>query len=168
MLISDDLVRVLGFVERIAVMYLGKIVEIGLARYLFDAPSHPYTHALIAAAPTPDPVQVTARDAATLRGELPCQDARQLPVSQRLPAADADLRTGGAAAGRRAARTCGGLPPEYRAGLTDAAAISGRRGGSSGSAAHQPPIRAAGCRAEPRFERSGRSGRTSSGTMAHG
>ena len=71
LLISHDLARVFGFADRIAVMYLGKIVEIGPARSLYAMPSHPYTRALIAAAPSPDPARTTARDAATLRGDLP-------------------------------------------------------------------------------------------------
>ncbi len=69
--ISHDLARVFGFADRIAVMYLGKIVEIGTAREIYAAPAHPYTRALIAAAPSPDPMRETARDAATLRGEIP-------------------------------------------------------------------------------------------------
>ena len=71
LLISHDLARVFGFADRIAVMYLGKIVEIGPARDLYAHPSHPYTRALIAAAPSPDPARDTARDAATLRGDMP-------------------------------------------------------------------------------------------------
>lgn len=69
--ISHDLARVFGFADRIAVMYLGKIVEIGTAREIYAAPAHPYTRALIAAAPSPDPARGTERDALTLRGELP-------------------------------------------------------------------------------------------------
>ncbi len=69
--ISHDLARVFGFADRIAVMYLGKIVEIGTAREIYAAPVHPYTRALIAAAPSPDPARSTARDALTLQGELP-------------------------------------------------------------------------------------------------
>lgn len=65
--ISHDLARVFGFADRIAVMYLGKIVEIGTAREIYHAPAHPYTRALIAAAPSPDPERKTA----TLGGEIP-------------------------------------------------------------------------------------------------
>ena len=71
LLISHDLARVFGIADRIAVMYLGKIVEIGPARDLYAHPSHPYTRALIAAAPSPDPTRDTARDSTTLRGDLP-------------------------------------------------------------------------------------------------
>ena len=69
--ISHDLARVFGYADRIAVMYLGKIVEIGTAREIYNAPAHPYTRALIAAAPSPDPGRETGLDAATLRGEIP-------------------------------------------------------------------------------------------------
>jgi len=69
--ISHDLARVFGFADRIAVMYLGKIVEIGTAVDLYRAPAHPYTRALIAAAPSPNPHREIAPASATLRGEIP-------------------------------------------------------------------------------------------------
>ena len=65
--ISHDLARVFGFADRIVVMYLGKIVEIGSAREVFHAPAHPYTRALIAAAPSP----TSTREASILKGEIP-------------------------------------------------------------------------------------------------
>ena len=69
--ISHDLARVFGFADRIAVMYLGKIVEVGPALDVYRAPAHPYTRALIAAAPSPNPRAEAARDAPPLYGELP-------------------------------------------------------------------------------------------------
>ncbi|KKC32820.1 ABC transporter ATP-binding protein [Devosia psychrophila] len=69
--ISHDLARVFGFADRIAVMYLGKIVEIGTAADLYRAPAHPYTRALIAAAPSPNPHRDIPPAAATLRGDIP-------------------------------------------------------------------------------------------------
>lgn len=67
--ISHDL-EVVGYLsDRIAVMYLGEIVEQGASRDVLDFPSHPYTEALLSAAPTPDPA-VRHRPIA-LRGEVP-------------------------------------------------------------------------------------------------
>jgi len=65
--ISHDLARVFGFADRIAVMYLGKIVEIGSARKIYSAPAHPYTRALIAAVPSLDPARIIS----PLTGEIP-------------------------------------------------------------------------------------------------
>jgi oligopeptide/dipeptide ABC transporter ATP-binding protein len=69
--VSHDLARVFGFADRVAVMYLGKIVEIGPAASLVARPAHPYTQALIAAAPSPDPVLEASREVPRLCGEIP-------------------------------------------------------------------------------------------------
>lgn len=55
--------------DRIAVMYLGKIVEIGEAREIFRHPVHPYTQALLAAVPVPDPAE-KSREHSFLQGEI--------------------------------------------------------------------------------------------------
>jgi oligopeptide transport system ATP-binding protein len=69
--ISHDLARVFGFADRVAVMYLGKIVEVGPSAQLYRRPSHPYTRALIAAVPVPDPKLEAARTVPGPPGEVP-------------------------------------------------------------------------------------------------
>ena len=69
--IGHDLSVVRSLCDRIAVMYLGKVVETGEARRVFADPQHPYTRALIEAAPTPDPVAEQARPHEVLPGEPP-------------------------------------------------------------------------------------------------
>ena len=59
--IAHDVALVRQIAHRIAVMYLGTIVEIGPARTVIDAPKHPYTQALVSAVPEPDPTKSTAR-----------------------------------------------------------------------------------------------------------
>lgn len=67
--ISHDLSVVEHIAHRVAVMYLGRIVELAPCKALFATPVHPYTEALIAAAPVPDPTRV--RLEAPVEGEVP-------------------------------------------------------------------------------------------------
>ena len=69
MFISHNLNVVRSVADRIAVMYLGKLVEVAPAAELFSAPRHPYTRALLSANPVPDP-DVPLRPT-LLSGELP-------------------------------------------------------------------------------------------------
>ncbi len=69
--IAHDLAVVRHVSERIAVMYLGRIVEEGPAAALYDAPTHPYTHALLSAIPVPNPRVQRNRPRVMLRGEIP-------------------------------------------------------------------------------------------------
>jgi peptide/nickel transport system ATP-binding protein len=69
--IAHDLAVVRHISTRVAVMYLGRIVELSSADDLFSNPKHPYTRALLEAAPVPDPVVEKARPRAIIRGELP-------------------------------------------------------------------------------------------------
>ena len=69
--IGHDLSVVRHLCDRVAVMYLGKLVEIAASDELFGHPCHPYTRALLEAVPTPDPVAERARAHQILPGEVP-------------------------------------------------------------------------------------------------
>ncbi len=74
--ITHDLASAKFFCDRIAIMYLGRIVEIGSTADIFDDPKHPYTRALLAAIPEPDPSRSRTKE--LLTGEIP--DAARPPL----------------------------------------------------------------------------------------
>ena len=75
--IAHDLSVVRHLSDRVAVMHLGKIVETGTTEEVFTRPRHPYTRALLAAVPVPDPHQRGRDSSMIIRGELP--DASSAP-----------------------------------------------------------------------------------------
>ncbi len=71
MFISHDLSMVKHISDRIAVMYLGSIVELAESSKIYDSPMHPYTKALISAIPVPDPKIGAGKQRIKLEGEVP-------------------------------------------------------------------------------------------------
>ncbi|MGW2277975.1 dipeptide ABC transporter ATP-binding protein [Streptomyces sp. NPDC001770] len=78
LVVAHDLAVIRYVSDRIAVMYLGHVVETGDTESLFAAPQHPYTKALLSAIPVPDPERERSRERVVLQGEQP--SATRLPA----------------------------------------------------------------------------------------
>ncbi len=99
LVISHDLAVVKYLADRIGVMYLGKLVELGTGDDIYHRPAHPYTEALIRTIPVPDPAAERAKDEVGIRGELPspvnppsgCRFRTRCPRAQERCAAEEPL-----------------------------------------------------------------------------
>jgi oligopeptide/dipeptide ABC transporter ATP-binding protein len=92
--ISHDLAVVQHLADRVAVTYLGRIVEMGPTDRIFEKPAHPYTQALLAAVPVPEPRVQKQRREKPLRGDVPSPLAPPpgCPFHTRCPHAEAQCR----------------------------------------------------------------------------
>lgn len=71
LLITHDLPNALALADRVAVLYLGQVVETGPTEEVFAQPKHPYTRALLAATPVADPLAARSRRKSLISGEIP-------------------------------------------------------------------------------------------------
>jgi oligopeptide/dipeptide ABC transporter ATP-binding protein len=92
--IAHDLSMVRYISDRIAVMYLGKLAEIGPAQQVFETPAHPYTQALLASNPVPDPAIERQRVHQPIQGEVraPIGESIGCGFADRCPLADGHCR----------------------------------------------------------------------------
>ena len=93
--IAHDLAVVRHISDRVAVMYLGRLVEVADRDELYAHPAHPYTKALLDAAPIPDPKIERARAPRALKGEIPSPLEPAIRAACSIPAARSPARNAG-------------------------------------------------------------------------
>ena len=114
--IAHNLAVVRHVATRVAVMYLGQLVEVGTRDEVFSRPAHPYTRALLRAVPPPDPAAGWSGPDVSLHGDIPSpvNPPSGLPVSHPLPGGDRSVQAGCASRSDLSLGPSGGVPSRLR------------------------------------------------------
>ena len=110
-MIAHDLDVVRRLADRVKVMYLGRVVEEGAGEDVYNAPRHPYSHALLSARPIADPARARAQKRIVLEGDVPsplnppsgCVFHTRCPKAQAVCSAEVPSLAPAGAAGHEAA-----------------------------------------------------------------